>query len=90
MPMYQRIANAWITLFFVRMKYYFAWKVITWLPVDGRIEFKLRVRSTCDPHLSLGGTGNWSNRLRLHPCALTHPISPYWRFDRRYLKGRRE
>lgn len=27
MAMYKRIANAWITLFFVRMKYFFAWKV---------------------------------------------------------------
>lgn len=25
--MYERIGNAWITLFFVRMKYFFAWKV---------------------------------------------------------------
>lgn len=27
MAMHERIVNAWITLFFVRMKYFFAWKV---------------------------------------------------------------
>ena len=27
MAMYERVVNAWITLFFVRMKYFFAWKV---------------------------------------------------------------
>lgn len=27
MAFYERIVNAWITLFFVRMKYFFAWKV---------------------------------------------------------------
>ena len=28
LPMYHRIGRAWVTLFFVRMKYFFAWKVI--------------------------------------------------------------
>eukprot|EP00752_Nemacystus_decipiens_P014687 g13083.t1 len=40
MPMYERIAKAWITLFFVRMKYFFAWKTADGASVLGGFGFQ--------------------------------------------------
>eukprot|EP00903_Cladosiphon_okamuranus_P019810 g18207.t1 len=40
MPMHERIANAWITLFFVRMKYFFAWKTADGASVLGGFGFE--------------------------------------------------
>lgn len=40
LPMYHRVGRAWVTLFFVRMKYFFAWKIADGASVLGGFGFQ--------------------------------------------------